>query len=104
VIIAPEETLAELAMAAGAGVTKILPCSSIQQRQPCQLHDCSSSRQLVTVLPPPPPIHCREEILMAPQHYLCAWPRRFRPPRLAPFLRHCRPSHSRCVVITRPTN
>jgi len=26
VIIAPEETLAELAMAAGAGVTKILPC------------------------------------------------------------------------------
>ena len=66
--------------------------SSVQQRQPCQLHDCSSSRQLVTVLPPPPPIHRHQEIPVAPQDYLCARPRRFRPPRLASLLRHC-PSH-----------
>jgi hypothetical protein len=78
--------------------------SSVQQRQPCQLHDCSSSRQLVTVLPLSPPIHRRKEILVAPQDYLCARSRRFRPPRLASLLRHCRPSHSRCAVITRPAN
>ena len=74
--------------------------SSVQQRQPCQLHDCSSPRQLVTVLPIPPLIHRREEIFMAPQDYLCARPGRFRPPKLPSFLRHCRPSHSRCDVIT----
>jgi len=78
--------------------------SSVQQRQPGQLHDCSSSRQLVTVLPLSPPIHGRKEILVAPQDYLCARSRRFRPPRLASLLRHCRPSHSRCAVITRSAN
>jgi hypothetical protein len=38
---------------------------------------------------------------MAAQDYLRARPGRFRPPNLASLLRHSRPSHSRCVVITR---
>jgi hypothetical protein len=40
--------------------------SSVQQGEPCKLHNCSRSRQLVTVLPPPPLIYRREEIFMAP--------------------------------------
>jgi hypothetical protein len=93
--------LAELGAAPGQASPNSTLRSSVQQGQPCQLHDCSRSRQLVTVLPPPPVIHRREEILVAPQDYLYARPCRFWPSRLAPLLRHCRPFHSRCAIITR---
>jgi hypothetical protein len=66
----PEATLAELGAAPGQASPNSTLRSSVQQGQPCQLHDCSRSRQLVTVLPPPPVIHRREEILVVPQHLL----------------------------------